>query len=78
MAFRFMHAMRYVDEVVGVGLAIAAYLNHKDEGVFAEDCLDQIHSAIRDAYGEDGFAKIDEDQVRKGLAQIVHGIKPLF
>lgn len=78
MAFRVMQAIKYVDEVMGVGLAITAYTGHKDEIRLAEGCLAELHSAIRDGYGEEGFAKIDEDLVKAGIMQILQGIKPLF
>ena len=78
MAFRMWDALGYVDEVIGIAKAFIAYNGHKDEGVFAEELLEQVHSAIQQAYGAEGLLKVDEQMVKDGLVQIIQGIEPLF
>lgn len=79
MAFGFMSALKYVDEVVMLVSGVAAYMEHKDESVLADTVLFAIQSAAKDTIGNDDFIdKVDEDDLREAVVNLVDVLEPLF
>ena len=77
MAFRFWDALKYVDEVVTVAVAVQEYAHHKDEGLLVDGITRALLSAIRDTVG-DPSSQIDEERIRRAVVEIVDELQPLF
>lgn len=76
MTFRFYDALKYVDNLVAIGSAVAGYALHRDESQLADEISMQILEAVRETIGD--IDVVDADKIRNGVVMIVDGLEPLL
>ena len=71
--------LRYLDNLVAVGAALATYFTTRDESQLADAVFEQIIDALEESEINTGVLTAEDlEKIRGGLVQVIDGIEPLF
>jgi hypothetical protein len=78
VAYQFLKAAQYIDEVLALLLAIEAYNVSRNEALLVNETTQIALDLVRQHVGVDPSPLVDEDKLRQGVVLIVEALESVF